>query len=129
MALGETAVALDSLRRARPWLALRHAALCVSLLAGMALLLGLDGATSRAAWLHLKIGLVVFLLLPLEGMHAWVSHVWIAQGLRATSTPPFAKDLVRGLGMEEMIRALEVPLLGIGLPLLAWLSLAKPSWP
>jgi hypothetical protein len=28
--------------------------------------------------------------------------------------------------MEEMIRALEVPLLGAGMPLLAWLSLAKP---
>lgn len=129
MALGETVACLDALRRARPWLVLRHAALCLCFLAGMLLLLGLNVATARAAWLHLKIGLVAFLLLPLEGMHAWVCHVWIAGGLRATSAPPFAKDLVRGLGMEEMIRALEVPLLGIGVPLLAWLSLAKPSWP
>jgi hypothetical protein len=28
--------------------------------------------------------------------------------------------------MEEMIRALALPLLGVGLPLLLWLSLAKP---
>lgn len=88
-----------------------------------------DPARASAAWLHLKLGLVAFLVAPLEGMHAYVCHAWIARGLRATAAPPFAKDLVRGLGMQEMIHALEVPLLGTGVPLLAWLSLAKPAWP
>jgi hypothetical protein len=129
MALGETPACLEALRRARPWLVLRHAALCLSLLAGVALLAGLGPATARAAWLHLKLGLVVVLVLPLEGMHAWVCHVWIAGALRATASPPFPRELARGLGVEEMIRALEVPLLGVGVPLLAWLSLARPSWP
>jgi len=86
----------------------------------------MDQAGARAAWLHLKLGLVAFLVVPLEGMHAYVCHVWIARGLRSTAAPPFAKDLARGLGMQEMIHALEVPLLGTGVPLLTWLSLAKP---
>ena len=108
---------------------LRHVFLALALLVGLALLAGLGPAASRAAWLHLKLGLVAFLVVPLEGMHAYVCHVWIARGQRETAAPPFSKDLVRGLGMEEMVRALEVPLLGLCVPLLVWLSLAKPSWP
>ena len=127
--LGETDAALRVLRGARGGLVLRHLALFLGLLAGVALLVRLGPATLGASWLHLKLGLVAFLVLPLEGMHAWVCHAWIARGLRATATPPFAKDLARGLGMEEMIRALELPLLGIAVPLLAWLSVARPSWP
>jgi hypothetical protein len=120
---------LAALGRLSRWLLVRHACLALCLLAGLALLLGLDAAASRSGWLHLKLGLVIFLLLPLEGMHAYVCHVWIARGLRATASPPFSKDLLRGLGMEEMVRALEVPLLGAAVPLLAWLSLARPAWP
>ena len=59
-------------------------------------------------------------------MHAWIAHAWIARGLRQTSSPPFAKDLVRGIGMDEMLRALAAPLLLAGVPLLVWLSLRKP---
>jgi hypothetical protein len=59
-------------------------------------------------------------------MHAWVCHVWIARGLRATAAPPYAKDLERGIGMDDMIRALAVPLFGLGLPLILWLSLQHP---
>ena len=33
---------------------------------------------------------------------------------------------MRGLGVEEMIRTLEVPLFGVGLPLLLWLSFRRP---
>lgn len=128
-ALGETPAALRALRRLRGPVLLRHAALALSLLTGLVLLRSLSPAASRAAWLDLKLGLVAFLLLPLEGMHAYVCHVWIARGLRATVSPPFAQDLARGLGMEEMIRALEVPLLGAGVPLLVWLSVARPGWP
>jgi hypothetical protein len=80
----------------------------------------------HARWLALKLGLVVFLVLPLEAMHAYIAHVWIAHGLRQAATPSDAKDLERGLGMEEMIRALAVPLLSLGLPLILWLSLRKP---
>ena len=77
-------------------------------------------------WLGLKLGLVVFLVVPLEAMHAYIAHVWIARGLRQTSAPPFAKDLVRGLGVEEMIRTLAIPLFALALPLIVWLSLARP---
>jgi len=59
-------------------------------------------------------------------MHAWIAHAWIAGGLRQTPAPPFAKDLVRGIGMDEMLRALAAPLLLASVPLLVWLSLRKP---
>ncbi len=36
------------------------------------------------------------------------------------------KDLSRGLGVEEMLRAIGFPLLGIALPLVLWLSLGGP---
>jgi hypothetical protein len=59
-------------------------------------------------------------------MHAWIAHVWIARGLRQTPAPPLSKDLVRGIGMDDMLRALAAPLLLASVPLLAWLSLRKP---
>ncbi|HET9317195.1 MAG TPA: hypothetical protein VFQ51_16500 [Vicinamibacteria bacterium] len=76
----------------------------------------------HARWLHLKLGLVVFLLLPLESFHAYVNHVWIARALREGS----ARLLERGTGLDDMIRSLAVPLLGTAVPLLLWLSLRSP---
>lgn len=69
---------------------------------------------------------MAFLIVPLEAMHAYICHVWIARGLRQTAAPPFAKDLERGIGMDDMLRALAVPLLVLALPLLVWLSVRKP---
>lgn len=86
----------------------------------------LGWGVGHARWLGVKLGLVAFLVAPLEAFHAYASHVWIARGLRQTAAPPFSKDLLRGVGMEEMVRTLGIPLLGIGVPLLLWLSLAKP---
>jgi len=79
----------------------------------------------RARWLGLKLGLTVFLVVPLEAMHAWVCHVWIARGLRG-GAPSLARDLERGIGMDDMIRAIAVPLLGVGIPLIIWLSVKQP---
>ena len=103
-----------------------HVFLLVALGTGLALMLGRGWAPRYARWFGLKLGLVVFLLIPLEAMHAYVTHVWIARGLRETAAPPFSKDLARGIGMEDMLRALAIPLLGIAVPLLVWLSLFKP---
>jgi len=80
----------------------------------------------HARWWGLKLGLVGLLVVPLEGIHAWASHVWLARGLRETPLPPFSKDLVRGAAMEEMIRTLGLPLLAVAVPLLLWLSWSKP---
>jgi hypothetical protein len=117
---------LSARRRIRPLLAAEHAGLALALLAGVALLEARGWGPGHARWLGLKLGLTVFLVLPLEAMHAWVCHVWIARGLRQTPSPPFAKDLVRGIGMDDMIRAIAVPLLGVGVPLIVWLSLRRP---
>jgi hypothetical protein len=103
-----------------------HVAFALALLSGLLLMRSLGWGPGHPRWLGLKLGLVAFLVLPLEAFHAYVCHVWIGRGLRATPAPPFSKELRRGLGMEEMVRTLRVPLLGVGLPLLIWLSVAKP---
>ena len=79
----------------------------------LALLLQRHWGLGHARWLAVKIGLILFLLVPLEAMHAWIAHVWIARGLRQTPRPPLSKDLVRGIGMDDMLRALAAPLLGL----------------
>ena len=123
---GDPGRELAARRRVRPLLAVEHAGLSLALLAGLALLEARGWGPGRARWLGLKLGLTLFLVVPLEAMHAWVCHVWIARGLRQTTVPPFSKDLARGIGMDDMIRALAAPLLGIGVPLIVWLSLRKP---
>ena len=110
----------------RRLVAAEHALLAVALAAGLGLMAARGWSAGHARWLGLKIGLVVFLLVPLEGMHAYVCHWWIDRGLRETADPPFSKDLARGIGMEDMLRALAIPLLGLAVPLLVWLSVFKP---
>jgi hypothetical protein len=77
----------------------------------------------HARWLGLKLGLVAFLVVPLEGMHALIAHGWIRRGLREG---PWSRDLARGLGVEEMVSTLALPLFGLGLGLVFWLSLRRP---
>jgi hypothetical protein len=101
-------------------------ALAAALASGIALMGVLGMAVGRHRWLDLKLGLVVFLLVPLEGMHAWVNHGWIERGLRKTATPPFSRDLERGIGMDDMVRTLSALLLGAALPFLVWLSVKQP---
>jgi hypothetical protein len=123
---GGPARELAARRRLLPLVAAEHAALVVALVAGL-LLMGHRGwGLGHARWLAVKVGLTAFLLVPLEGMHAWIVHGWIARGLRQTAAPPLSKDLERGIGMEDMLRALAAPLLAASLPLRAWLSVRKP---
>ena len=117
---------LAARRRLRPVLAAEHAAFVLGIAAGV-LLMGHRGwGLGYARWLAVKVALTAFLLVPLETMHAWIAHGWIARGLRQTSDLPRSKDLERGIGMEDMLRALAAPLLAVGLPLLVWLSMRKP---
>jgi hypothetical protein len=113
-------------RRLQPALLAEHAALALALLSGAALLRLHGWGLGHARWLALKLGLVAFLVVPLEAFHAYVCHVWIARGLRQTQRPPFSRDLERGIGIDEMVRVIAVPLLGLGLPVILWLSTAKP---
>ena len=125
-ASGDAQRELRARRRLQPLLVLEHVAFLLLLITGVLLMREHGWGLTRARWLTLKLGLVAFLVVPLEGMHAFIAHGFIARGLRQTSNPPLAKDLARGLGVEEMLRALAIPLFGIGLPLLVWLSVKKP---
>jgi hypothetical protein len=117
---------LASLRR-RLWASrLQHLALLAALGSGLLLMRVLGWRLDHARWLALKLGLVAFLLVPLEAMHAYVANIWVARGLARTRGSALATGLSRGLGIEAMIRTLAVPLFGIGVPLILWLSIARP---
>ena len=80
---------LELRRRLGLLLGVEHAALAAAVLTGFALMALHGWRPGYPRWLSLKLGLVVFLLLPLEGMHAWVNHVWIARALpRSRPRPP-----------------------------------------
>ena len=113
-------------RRLLPLLAAAHTAFAIALLAGVLLLRSRHWGLGHARWLAVKIGLTVFLLIPLEAMHAWIWQGWIARGLAPGRAPSSARDLERGVGMDDMLRALAAPLLAIAVPLIVWLSVRKP---
>jgi hypothetical protein len=117
---------LAARRRVRAVVVLEHAALAVALVSGLLLMNVYGLPLGRHRWLDLKLGLVAFLLLPLEGMHAWVNHVWIARGLRQAQALAFPRDLARGIALDDMVRTLSAVLLGAALPLLVWLSVREP---
>jgi hypothetical protein len=117
---------LAARRSLEPLLLFEHGAFAAALATGLLLMAWRGWGLGQARWLGLKVGVVVFLLVPLEAMHAYICHAWLAPGLRQTPSPPFSKDLERGIGMDDMLRALAVPLLLLALPLLVWLSVVKP---
>jgi hypothetical protein len=123
---GDPGAEMRARRRIQPALAVEHVALALALLSGAALLRQHGWGLGHARWLALKLGLVAFLVVPLEAFHAYVCHVWLARALRGTSAPPFSRDLERGIGVDEMVRAIAAPLLGLGLPAILWLSTARP---
>jgi len=116
---------LAARRRGHDLLWLEHAAFFVLVVSGL-VLVELSGARLQSRWLSLKVGLVAFLLAPLEAMHAYVAQAWIGPGLRRTAAPPLAKELVRGVSAQQMILTIATPLLGLALPVLVWLSWARP---
>jgi len=77
-------------------------------------------------WLAVKIGRTLLLLLPLVGMHAWVCRRWIAPGIAEAARTGGSKRLARGLSMDEMLRAIGVPLVALAAALMFWLSLSRP---
>jgi hypothetical protein len=117
---------LATRRRLQPVLAVEHAAFVIAVAAGLLLVAHRGWGLGHARWLAVKIGLTAFLLVPLEAMHAWICHGWIARGLGQTAQPPLSKDLERGIGMDDMLRSLAAPLLALALPLIVWLSWWKP---
>ncbi len=123
---GEPGRELAVRRSLRPWLALEHAALVVVLGSGLILMQAHGWGIGHPRWLAVKLGLVAFLVLPLEAMHAWVCHAWIARGLDETAGPQPTARLRRGIGMDDMVRTLAAVLLGLAVPLMAWLSVRRP---
>ena len=124
--LGESEAGLERHRRAMRPLLFEHAAFALLLVSGLLLMQSYGWGPARARWLGTKLGLVTFLFVPLEGMHAFIAHTWIRPGLRASGASGFARMLERGLGVEEMLRTLELVLGVPAVCLSIWLSVAKP---
>lgn len=117
---------LRARRRFHVMLAIESVAFVVLLATGVLLMRFHGWGVGYPRWLALKLGLVAFLLVPLEGIHAYAAHVFLARGLRGTAAAPHPRELERGVSMQGMVWALAVPLLGLAVPLVLWLSLARP---
>lgn len=116
----------DGAARLRRRLLVEHAALAVLLLSGVALAAAHGYSAFHPRWLAVKVGLTLFLVLPLAALHAFVAHGWMRIALRKAHTPAGRRLLERAWGLEQMLRTLAVPLLGVALPLLFWLSFRRP---
>ena len=98
----------------------------LGLLLGLALMSRHGWRLGYPQWLSAKLGLVAFLLVPLEGFRLYLTLVWLGPGLRQTVEPPFSQDLGRAVSMDDMLQALAVPLLLLALPAVLWLSWTRP---
>ena len=104
--------------RLRTLFTTEHASLLIALVSGLLLTRALGWPLGHARWFGAKLGLVVFLLIPLEGMHAFASHALILGGSD--------RRRERGFSVEEMVRTLEGVVLVPALLLMTWLSIARP---
>jgi hypothetical protein len=126
LSVGSASEELEARRRALAVFSVHHLAAAVAFASGFALMRLRGWSFSYPRWLAVKVGLTIFLVVPLVGMHAWVCRFWIAPGLAEMREKGASKRLGRGLSMDEMLRALALPLLGVAVPLMLWLSLARP---
>ena len=117
-------------RASRRSLAVEHAALAAALLTGFALMALHGWRPGYPRWLGIKLGLVVFLLLPLEA-HARLGQPRAGSRARLPRQPPppapLSTELDRWIGMDDMVRTLAALLFGLALPLIVWLSVARPA--
>jgi hypothetical protein len=117
---------LGLLKRAEP---LRHVevlAFAAALAAGFWLMSHHGYRLGYPRWLSAKLGLVAFLLTPLQAFRAYIQVAWLGPGLRGSTPGSVSRELERALSMEEMLQALGAPLLLLGLPAILWLSYARP---
>jgi hypothetical protein len=113
----------------RRWHRVRHLealALVLSLAAGLLLMRAHGMSLAYPRWLPPKLGLVAFVLVPLEAFRVYISVGWLGPGLFGPPGAAAAKQLERGLSMDGMLQALAVPLLLLALPGILYLSLARP---
>jgi hypothetical protein len=122
----ESAVYLQRLRSAQGLLRVRLVALGVVVVSGLLAMDRLGWSPAWPRWFGVKLGLVLFLIIPLEAFQAWVGLAWLGPGLEETEAPPFSRRLERALSMQDMLWALSALLLGTAVPGLVWLSYVRP---
>jgi hypothetical protein len=110
-------------RRLQPLIAIQSVSFALVLLSGVLAMRAHGWTLAYPRWLALKIGIVIFLFVPLEVFLAYVGAFWIRPGL---SAPPPSRQLERGASMQGMVWAIALPLAGLALPLVVWLSVARP---
>jgi hypothetical protein len=123
----EPSAYLQILRTAPTLLHARLIGLGAVVVSGLLAMDRLGWSPAWPRWFGVKLGLVLFLVIPLEAFQAWVGLAWLAPGLEETGpAPPFSRRLERALSMQDMLWALSGLLLGVAVPALFWLSFARP---
>ncbi len=108
----EPAAYLVVLRGAQGLLQVRLVALGIAVVSGLMAMDRLGWSPAWPRWFGVKLGLVLFLVIPLEAFQAWVGLAWFGPGLEETEAPPFSRRLERALSMQDMLWALSGLLLG-----------------
>jgi len=114
---------LAARRRFQPLIAIQFVSFVLVLLTGYFQMRSHGWSLAYPRWLALKIGIVVFLFVPLEAFLAYVAAFWVGPGLAAG---PASRQLERGASMQGMVWAIALPLGALALPVVLWLSLARP---
>jgi hypothetical protein len=122
----EPSAYLQILRTAPALLHARLIGLGAAVVSGLLAMDRLGWSPAWPRWFGVKLGLVLFLVIPLEAFQAWVGLAWLGPGLEETQAPPFSRRLERALSMQDMLWALSALLLGVTVPGLVWLSFARP---
>jgi hypothetical protein len=110
-------------RRFQPLIAIQFASFALVLVTGYLQMRSHGWSLAYPRWLALKIGIVAFVFVPLEAFLAYVAAFWIRPGLDAG---PASRQLERGASMQGMAWAIALPLGVLALPVVLWLSLARP---
>jgi hypothetical protein len=79
----------------------------------------------HARWLAVKLLLVVALFVPLEGFHAYITHVFLPRARRLAG-PYGERQVERGEGLAAIIQTIAIPLFGVAVPLVFWLAVRRP---
>jgi hypothetical protein len=119
---GEHAV-LATRRRWHFLIAVQSVSFAVVVLTGVLSMRSHGWTLAYPRWLALKVGIVLFLFVPLECFLAYVGWGWVRPGLESPSS---SRALERGASMQGMVWAIALPLLGLALPVVVWLSVWRP---
>lgn len=106
---------------------IEHFGLLLLLLSGILLVMIEDFTVLGAAWIQIKLVLIVFVLLPIEALDIWFGHVRLpgvfAPPDRNNTVNRTRRDVLRSY--EQRFAPIALPILLVTVVVIMWLAIAK----